>query len=118
MIHRIAYWDNGAGEQRERNATPEEVAEIEARIEHPAAPSVPDEVTRRQGYLALFDVGVTEAMIEAKLAELLSGLELERALLDRRTASTFRRDNPLVQTVGAAFGLSLDDLFVSAAALE
>jgi hypothetical protein len=98
-----------------RNATPEEAAEIVARQQQAQEPPVPDEVTRRQGYLALFDAGVTEAMIEAKMAELLNGAALERALLDRQTASTFRRDNPLVQLVGEAFGLDLDALFLNAA---
>lgn len=31
MTYKICYWDTGAGEQRERDATPEEAAEIEAR---------------------------------------------------------------------------------------
>ena len=98
-----------------RDATPAETADIVAREEQAQQPVVPDEVTCRQGYLALFDAGVTEAMIEAKMAELMEGTALERALLDRRTASTFRRDNPLVQMVGAAFGLDIDALFINAA---
>ena len=95
--------------------TPEEIAAHNAAIT--AQPAVPEEVTRRQGYLALFDAGVTEVMVEEKMAELLEGAVLERALLDRRTASTFRRDNPLVQMVGAAFGLDLNALFAAAAKL-
>jgi hypothetical protein len=98
-----------------RDATPAEAAEIAAREQQAQQPTVPDEVTCRQGYLALFDAGVTEAMIEAKMAELMEGKVLERALLDRRTASTFRRDNPLVQLIGAAFDLDIDALFINAA---
>lgn len=39
MIHQIAYWDREAGEQRVRDATPEEVAEIDARASDPAPPT-------------------------------------------------------------------------------
>lgn len=31
MTYKICYWDTDAGEQRERDATPEEIAEVEAR---------------------------------------------------------------------------------------
>jgi len=38
MIHRITYWDSEAGKQRERDATPNEAAEIEARAGESAPP--------------------------------------------------------------------------------
>lgn len=97
---------------------PERASDIWERGAWSAKPVVPESVTRYQGYLALFDAGVTEEMIEAKLAELLTGSELGRALLVRRTASTLRRDNDLVRMIGAAFGLNLDALFIAAAKLD
>lgn len=104
--------DNGV----ERPATPDEAAEIASRAAN-VAPSVPQEVTKRQGLLALFDVGITEAMIEAKIAELVPADDLERALIDYRAAVTFERQNPLVIMLGAAFALDLDLLFTTAKAI-
>lgn len=96
-----------------RDATQDEVAEIEARIAG-NSPIVLQEVTRRQGLRALFDVGVTEAMIEDKLNELLTGDDLVKALIDFRAASTFERFNPLVLILGDVFSLDLDALFSTA----
>lgn len=90
-----------------RDETPEEVA---AKI----AESVPQSVTRRQGLQALYLAGVTEAMIEAKIIELLDGNERALALIEFRTSQTFERNRQLVIQMGAAFGLDLNAIFTTA----
>lgn len=78
------------------------------------APSVPSEVTRRQLWLQLNAMGVTRAVVKAQLAG------NEAALIELEEATAYRRDNPLVQVLGASLGLTsaeIDGVFVEAAKL-
>jgi hypothetical protein len=110
----VQVWDAAIGGVRD--ATPEEEAEILARANEPAA-SVPDEVSRRAGLQALLLEGVTEAMVEAKIEELLTSPDKEMALIEFRASQVFIRQRPLVIQIGTALGLDLDALFIRAAAL-
>lgn len=83
----------------------------------PALPNVPQEVTRRQGLRALFLAGVTEAQVEAVINQIEDETERGLALIDFRSAGTFVRTWPLVVAAGAALGLDLDQLFITAAQL-
>jgi hypothetical protein len=100
-----------------RDATPEEAAEIVARQAAVATPTVPAEVTRRAGLQALLLEGVTEAMVEAKIEELLTSPDKEMALIEFRASQVFIRQRPLVIQIGTALGLDLDAVFIRAAAL-
>jgi hypothetical protein len=82
-----------------------------------ALPVVPAEVTRRAGLQALLLEGVTEAMVEAKIEELLVSPDKEMALIEFRASQVFQRNRPLVMQIGTAMGLDLDALFISAASL-
>lgn len=99
-----------------RDCTPEEEAEILAR--QAEAPQAPEEVTRRQGIQALLLEGVTEAMVEAKITEMVTDpLQRDLALAEFRTSQVFQRYRPLVVQIGPALGLDLDALFIKAKSL-
>lgn len=93
------------------------VTSVRAVIDLP--PPVPSEVTRRQGLQALFlRKQITEAMVEAKIKEVVTEPAAQYlALTEFRASQVFERDRPLVNSVGAAFGLDLDDLFIFAKTL-
>lgn len=79
---------------------------------------VPEEVTRRQGIQALLLEGVTEAMVEAKIIELITDpLQQALALAEFRTSTVFQRYRPLVVQIGPALGLDLNAVFTVAASL-
>jgi hypothetical protein len=87
-------------------------------LEPSTAPQVPQEVTRRQAIQQMYLGGITEAMVEDYIGTAVTD-ETERALalIEFRTAAMFERNNWLVAAAGAAMGLNLDDLFISAAKL-
>lgn len=118
MTYPICYWDSQEKVQKERDATPEEVAEIEARKAAAAVPVVPQSVTMRQARLALLAAGKLAA-VEAAIASLPSP-QKEAAQIEWEFSSVVDRNRPLVQTLGPALGLSeaeLDALFIQAAQL-
>lgn len=91
-------------------------AVLVAAIENPPAPPVvvPEEVTRRQLLLALYGAGITRSQIAAMLAG------NEPALIEYQEALTFRRDHPLIASLGGALQMEseqIDQLFLQAAAL-
>lgn len=79
------------------------------------ARDVPASVTRRQLFIALFSIhSITEAQIEA----MLQGNDL--GMIEFRHATAFERDHPLISSLGAALGLTeeqIDELFKTAASL-
>lgn len=80
----------------------------------PSSPPVPAEVTRRQLLLALYGAGITRSQIAAMLAG------NEPALIEYEEALTFRRDHPLIASLGGALQMDseqIDQLFLQAAAL-
>ena len=101
-------------ESQSGTPSPELAAEeIAYAIAHPPAfvPTVPSEVTRRQLWLQLNAMGVTRAAVKTQLAG------NEPALIELEEAQTYRRDNPLVQMLGASLGLTsaeIDGVFIEA----
>lgn len=116
MPHRILYWDNEAKEQRERDATPQEAAEIDAR-QQDAQPVIPQEVTRRQGMEALFIMhDLKDADIEAAIAQHVTDPDAQYlALNEFKTSQTFLYERPLVVFMCTALGLDRAALFTFAA---
>ena len=101
-----------------RDATPEELAEIEARAAEANQPTVPQEVSMRQARLALLGRGVL-GQVDAAIDSLPS-LDSEAARIEWDYSSVVARNSPLVMMMGAALGLddgALDELFITAAAL-
>ena len=97
-----------------REATAEELVDIEAREAEAAQPAVPHEVSIRQAELALLE------------AELLDDVEELVATLPRQYQSEWRRatvvmrDNGLVEIVRQQKGMThaeIDQLFITAATL-
>lgn len=98
-----------------RNATPEEEAEIAARV---PVIEVPRFVTRRQGLQKLRIEGITEAMIEANiLAMPITTLEKDLALIEFSTSQVFERERALTIAMGGMIGLDsagIDAWFIAA----
>ena len=101
-----------------RGATPEELAEIEARAAAANQPTVPQEVSMRQARLALLGRGVL-GQVDAAIDSLPSP-DSEAAHIEWDYSSVVARNSPLVTMMGAALGLgaaALDELFITAARL-
>ncbi|WP_288253753.1 hypothetical protein [uncultured Hydrogenophaga sp.] len=107
-------------DDRERFGDELLVRMIEAEIAEHFAPAslVPQVVTMRQARLALLDAGLL-AQVDAAI-EALPGPQKQAARIEWEYSQEVRRDRPFVQTLGAAMGLSdeqLDALFTTAAGL-
>ncbi len=77
------------------------------------------DITPRQIRLALLSIGVYPADIDAAL-ENLSEPEKSEAIINWKYAIDFKRDNPLVEQVGAMIGKTaqeIDDLWIYASTL-
>jgi hypothetical protein len=101
-----------------RDATPEEIAEIEARQAAVLQPPIPQQVTMRQARLALLGAGKL-SLVDAAIDSLESP-EKEAARIEWDYSSTVERSRPLVVMLGQALGLdeeALDQLFITAAGL-
>jgi len=101
-----------------RDATPEEVADIEAREAEAGLLAVPQEVSMRQARLALLARGVL-GQVDAAI-ESLPSPGREAARIEWDYSSVVARNSPLVVMMGAALGLddgALDQLFIVASAL-
>ena len=101
-----------------RDATPEELAEIEALAAAANQPTVPQEVSMRQARLALLGRGVL-GQVDAAIDSLPSP-DSEAARIEWDYSSVVARNSPLVTMMGAALGLdedALDELFITAARL-
>lgn len=106
--------DLSTGEQSTRPLTPEELAELPP----PEPPQVPQVVTMRQARLALLGAGLL-AQVDVAIDGLPSP-QKEAARIEWEYSQEVHRDRPFVQTLGAAMGLSdeqLDALFTTAAGL-
>lgn len=105
-----------SGEYRE--ATAEELAEIEAREAESLQPAVPQEVSMRQARLALLARGVL-GQVDAAIESLPSPRQ-DAARIEWDYSSVVARNSPLVVMMGAALELTdseLDQLFITAAEL-
>ena len=83
--------------------TEQEIAEHEAAASAPEP--APAACTMAQARKALLTAGITAAQVEAALAD------NPMALIDWEFQTEVRRSSPLVQSVGAALGVNVDDLF-------
>ena len=118
MTYKICYWDNDAKEQRERDATLTEVAEIDARRAAAAIPQVPQQVTMRQARLALLQAGLY-ATVNSTIANL-TGDVGDAARIEWEYSQTVQRRYPLIETLSSVLSLSdeqLDALFIQAVQL-
>jgi hypothetical protein len=100
------------GETVVRDATPAEVAEIEALRNAP--PPVPRSVTRRQARLALLNAGLLDA-VEAAIAKASPTVQITY-----EDATEWWRDDPLIAEVAQSLGLTteqVDNLFLEASRL-
>lgn len=68
-------------------------------------PEAPEVCTMAQARKALLTAGITAEQVEAALAD------NQMALIDWEFQTVVRRSSPLVQSVGAALGVNVDDLF-------
>lgn len=117
MTDKICYWDDQAQEQRERDATPEEQAEIDARRNAP--PTVPQRVPMLNAQLVMIDAGWM-APVRTYL-NAIPGTDGEKARAYFDKAQTMERDHPLVLGIPAALGKAeaeVDALFIAAGALN
>lgn len=112
------------GEMVTRDATPEEIVEIQARESDLAKPNVPAKVTRRQARQALLLAGRLDD-VPAAIALLGDGTpdgnqKMRLAQIEWEDSLEFERARPLVVEIGMAIGLDadkLDELFITAAGL-
>lgn len=98
-----------------RDATPDEVLEIETRVADHSI-RVPEKVTRRQALQALFLDGKLD-LVEPAIEANFTSPQKELALIEWRDSLDFYRDRPLVHAMGTLLGLTesdIDDLFVTA----
>lgn len=80
--------------------------------------SVPTQITRRQGRLALLYAGHL-ASVEAAIAAISDPVEHMAAQIEYE-AETWERANPWIERTGAAIGLThaqIDEMFIAAASL-
>ncbi|MQW00736.1 hypothetical protein GHK46_26480 [Sinorhizobium medicae] len=92
----------------------------------PAAPT-PEEaraamppLTARQLRLGLVSNGITLSQVHATLDAMPAGADRDKALIEWEYATTFTRTHPLIASVGAALGLSdeqIDAMWTAAASL-
>lgn len=101
----------------ERDATPEEIAEIAARASAP--PPVPQQVTRRQARQALLLAGLLDD-VQPAIDAIPDATQRALAQIEWDDSLEFLRNRPLVIQIGTALGLDdagLDQLFIQAASL-
>lgn len=113
MSYTICYWDSETKSQQERPATPEEVAEIEAR-KLPQPTPVPQTLTIRQAKLILLQTGLLDD-VDAAVAQADRATQIEWEY-----ATEVHRTWPTLVAMASALGMTdaqLDDLFIAGAAL-
>lgn len=111
----ILVLDNGI----ERPATPEEIAEIEARKFSPGPAPIPQSVTRRQARQALLLAGLLDD-VPLAIEAIPDETQRRLAQIEWEDSLEFIRTRPLVIQIGAALGLDaagLDQMFVTASTL-
>jgi hypothetical protein len=100
-----------------RDATPEEIAELEA-LRASERQIVPAQVTMRQARLALFNAGKL-ANVDAAINSLPSP-QKEVAQIEWEFSSTVERGRDITTSIATALGMSeqdLDNLFIEASKL-
>lgn len=113
MTYKICYWDPEAQEQRERDSTPEEDAQLAIDIAAAAVPVVPQKVTSRQAHAALIHRGY-DVLIDAYIAAISDPVRQKLVRNDYTRSQDFERNWPLTIEIGTALGIDLDELFIFA----
>ena len=111
MTYKVCYWDSETREQKERDATPEEVAEIEAL--KTATPPIPVQVNKFQAKVALLNAGLLDQVEALMIAPETNPI----AKLAWTEVSDFRRDSPILLAIASQLSLTdeqIDNLFVAA----
>lgn len=101
-----------------RAATPEEIAEIEARQQEGVRPLIPASVTRRQARQALLLAGLLD-QVQPAIDVIPDPVQRGLLQIEWDDAQDFERNSWAVLMIGAALGLDddgLDQLFIQAAA--
>lgn len=117
MTYKVCYWDEVTQSQKERDATPAEVAEIEARKTAPAP--VPETVTRRQARQALVLAGKYDA-VQVAIDAIPDATQRKLMQIEWDDSLEFERTRPSLIAIGTAIGLTpegIDDLFRTAVTL-
>lgn len=99
-----------------RNATPDEIAEIEERVPEVVVPNI---VSRRQARQALLLNGYLDG-IDDRIAAIADPMQRRMAQIEWQDATDFDRNNPLLLQMALNLGLDaagLDALFIQAGAL-
>lgn len=94
--------------------------EIDAHLNPPAPPYVPQQVTRAQGKAALIQADLWDA-VESYVDNISDPTENALALVALNDTTHWNRTSPFLNDAAAALGLTeqqLDDLFVQAATIE
>lgn len=115
---KTCFWNELKNVQDERDATAEEIAEIEAlRLATPAV-IVPAAVTMRQARLALLQAGKLSA-VNAAIADM-QGVQGDAARIEWEFSSEVRRNQALVVQLVPVLAMTpaqIDQLFITAAGL-
>lgn len=108
-------------------AVPAGAAEIDddfdgATFTRPVKPRrVPREVPMLAALLALSDIGIEEADVDAVITAMPAGREKKQTRIWWKRSQTIRRNSPRVAALAPALGLTdtqLDDLFIAAEQIE
>lgn len=99
---------------------PETAPEVAAILNPPAPPPVLPTLTSRQLRLGLVANGISLPSVEAAIDAIEDPTDREVARIEWEYATTFERSHPLIEQVGAALGLTpeqIDDMWTEAATL-
>ena len=119
MSMTICYWDEETKSQKERPATPAELAQREIDIAAAAVPVVPVSVPMLNARLALIEAGHMTAV--KAFVDTMPGIDGEQARAYLEYAQNVRRDHPLVEGIRQVLGLTpaaIDTLFITAATID
>lgn len=111
---KITYWDSASGQQCERDATAQEIADMEAQQAAALVPVVPTSVSPRQIRQALTAAGLrgsVEAAIAAADQDTKDWYEF---------ATAFERNHPMIAALATGLGVTepqLDGLWILAGSL-
>lgn len=111
-MYTICYWDSESGSQKDRPATPEEAAELDA--QHAASGVPPDAVPMRSFRLALLAAGLLAGYQEA--IDGTAGADGEMLRIDWATAPSVARTGRLASAlvVMGKTSVEINSIFIAA----
>ena len=113
-------WDGALVAQTTAERAERDVYDAMIAEEERLAQPIP-EITPLQFRLVLLSQGITEAQIDSLLDAIVDPSEKAVALLTWNKASIFKRDHPMIVSMGATMGfteLQMDELFRTASEIE